>query len=89
MQFEELLKNTSQALSPSDAIVLYLSIVLEQENAQTVLQYLPEAEFGVLNQHLESLFQVPLRDSQFFILDEIKKLSRSKKYDGIDDFERS
>lgn len=89
MQFEELLKNTSQALSPSDAIVLYLSIVLEQENAQQVLQFLPESEFGVLQQHLESLFQIPLRDSQFFILDEIKNLSRAKKYEGIDDFEGS
>ena len=86
MQFDELLKNTSQALSPSDAIVLYLSIVLEQENAQEVLQFLPEAEFGVLQQHLEGLFQMPLRDSRFFILDEIKNLSHAKKYEGINDF---
>lgn len=89
MNLEAVVSEISAKLPESQAVLLNLALVLEGENAPSVLQFMPEADYQALSPYIEKILAYSERDRHFPLLDEIHKLSHKKVYYGIDEMEGS
>ena len=89
MEIGQVVRETSKALSPSQAILLYFSIVMEGNRSSSSLNFLPENDQKELRPFLEKLLTFPSYDRRFPLLDEIQRISQKRAHYALDEMDGS
>ena len=86
---QQILPEIRRKLPTADSILLYLSVVLEGENAPQVLQHLPDDQYQSIAPYLESILQIPNHDRYYSLLDEVQILSHPDPHRGLEEMDGS